>query len=140
MERNSDDSFPEMWAPAGFSNRAAASNGSRFHAYLFLNLTSPAVILTTFYQESGAGSLTLSRYSESAKAGGTTSNWVPTKQAIDIAAGSPLAAAAVGNPLYAGLYLTKADGTLTQHPFDVERNILGDGVGESPDTSCNTPH
>lgn len=129
MERNSEDSFPEKWGQAGFSTRASAFANSSLHAYLHTNLTDPQVILTVFYQESGAGSLTISRFAE--KAGGITSNWTPIKQTtIDIAAGSPIAAASVGRPQQIRLYITKADGTLTHHPYDIDRNVLDEAVGE----------
>lgn len=130
MERNSEDTLPEQWSPAGFSSRASSSGSSTIHAYLFTNLTDPDIILTVFYQEAGAGSVTMSRYAESKKAGGTTSDWKPIKQIIDVAAGSPIAAASVGRPQDIRMYITKQDGTLAHHPYNVKDNILGEAVGE----------
>ena len=129
MERSSTD-ISDDWSHQGFSTKKSASPNSTVFAHWYQDLINVSHVLTVFYQEAGAGSLSMARYVESKKSG-TTSDWASTKQNIDIADGSPIAAAPAGRAHDLRMYIIKSDGTLTQYPYDVDRNTLGE-----PDGKC----
>ncbi len=117
-----------IWGYDNFSGLYSASTFSSIFSYWYQNFDTRLQVLTNFFQELGANSLTAARYFEN---GTDQRDWVSTRHSFAIQDGSPIAAAPVGSRRDVRLYVGGTDGVMKQYPYNVETNTMGSAISES---------
>ncbi|KAK4442082.1 hypothetical protein QBC34DRAFT_419271 [Podospora aff. communis PSN243] len=138
MERQSPyKEVAGVWGNDNFSRQYSPSTASSIFSYWYQNFSTRFQILSVFFQELGANSLTVARYTEN---GDDWFPWRDVKHSIPIQDGSPIVAApaAVDRP-DVRLYIGGTDGKLKQYPYNLETNVLGSAVNTSFEMSPRTP-
>ena len=117
-----------VWGYDNFSGLYTASTLSAVFSYWYQNFDTRLQVLTNFFQELGANSLTAARYFENGTDGRP---WESFRHSIAIQDGSSIAAAPAGSRRDLRLYIGGTDGTMKQYPYNVETNLMGTVTGKS---------
>lgn len=115
------------WGDDNFSDLYTASNNSGLTSYWYQNFDSRVQILTMFFQELGANSLSVARYIENHT---DSRPWVNSQQSIGVQDGTSVAVAPAGSRRDLRLYVGGTDGTMKQYPYDIQTNELGTVASE----------
>ncbi|KAK3312443.1 hypothetical protein B0H66DRAFT_525501 [Apodospora peruviana] len=111
-----------VWGYDNFSGLYTASNLSAVFSYWYQNFDTRLQVLTNFFQELGANSLTAARYFENVTDG---QPWESIRHSFPIQDGSSIAAAPAGSRRDLRLYIGGTDGTMKQYPYNIETNEMG---------------
>jgi hypothetical protein len=116
-----------VWGNDNFSGLYTASNASSLFSYWYQNFDTSLQVLSIFFQELGANSLTVAKYVQNAT---HQDPWRAVQYSLSIQDGSSIAAAPVGSRRDLRLYVGGTDGTLRQYPYNIETDVLGAVTGE----------
>ncbi|KAK0620525.1 hypothetical protein B0T14DRAFT_497038 [Immersiella caudata] len=138
MERQSPyKEVTGVWGNDNFSRMYGTSAASSIFSYWYQNFETRLQILSVFFQNLGANSLTVARYTEN---GDSWFPWLDVEHSIPIQDGSPIVAAPVTDDKPdLRLYIGGIDGKLKQYPYNLETNVLGSAVDIDLDMSPRTP-
>lgn len=110
-----------VWGNDNFSGLYTTSKGSSLLAYWYQSFDTVSQILAVLFQELGANSLTIGKYTSNS----TYDNpWVDTAQSIAIQDGSSLAVAPIGSRRDLRLYIGDPSGTLKQYQYNLTSDAL----------------
>ena len=127
VERQFPFDFDYKWGNADASGTYETSDNSSLFAYWYQHPTSSHQILANFFrgpdEKDEMGMLTIQRYDERM---GVSDGWTSNRQNIPIQDGSALAAAPVGSGINLRLYVGDTDGKLSQYPYDLQKNVIGE--------------
>lgn len=115
------------WGDDNFARLYSSSSGSDLFAYWYQNFDTDLQILSVFFQELSANSLTHAKYVENAT---DDEPWQSSQMSIDMQHGSSIAAAPVGSRRDLRLYIGNSDGTMDQVAFNTETDVKGDPTSE----------
>jgi hypothetical protein len=116
-----------VWGNDNFSGLYTASNSSSLFSYWYQNFETSLQVLSVFFQELGANSLTVAKYVQNVT---DQDAWRAVQHSLSIQDGSSIAAAPVGSRRDLRLYVGGMDGTLRQYPYNIETDSLGAVTGE----------
>ncbi|KAF2201714.1 hypothetical protein GQ43DRAFT_370768 [Delitschia confertaspora ATCC 74209] len=110
-----------LWGNDNFSGLFSISNASSFTAYWNQDFKNASQILVVLFQEIGANSLTIGKYTSDNE---TSYPWVSRRESISILDGSPMAMASVGEEYSLMLYMADSEGVMIQYQYQLDTDTL----------------
>jgi hypothetical protein len=116
-----------LWGSDNLSGLYETSDSSDISVYWYQNFDTQEQILAIVFQELGANSMTISKYTSNA----TSDNpWVSTRESLAIQDGSTLASAPIGSRRDHRLYIGDPSGTLTKLSYNLTSDALNDATSK----------
>jgi hypothetical protein len=122
-----------IWGNDNFSGLYTTSNTSSILSYWNQDFANSSQILVVLFQEIGANSLTIGRYTSDNM---TSYPWTSNRESISIMDGSPLTVASSGAEFGLQLYLANSNGLMSQYKYQLDTNTLSSPTGKSKETAA----